>query len=60
MAETDADLVDNIIPRAPVCRWGLSFPIPPRSLFATHPELLTLVLRILHRAIHTQNRSGWI
>jgi hypothetical protein len=31
----------------------LSLPIPLRSLFAVHPELLTPALRILHRAIHT-------
>ena len=53
MAETAADLVDNILPRAPVRQWVLSFPIPLRSLFAVHPELLTPVLKIIHRAIHT-------
>jgi hypothetical protein len=53
MAETAADLVDNILPRVPVRQWVLSFPIPLRSLFAVYPELLTPVLRILHRAIHT-------
>ena len=53
MAETAADLVDNILPCVPVRQWVLSFPIPLRSLFAVYPELLTLVLRILHRAIHT-------
>ena len=31
----------------------LSLPIPLRGLFAVHPELLTLVLRIVHRAINT-------
>jgi Transposase zinc-binding domain/Putative transposase len=54
MAETAAYLVDHIIPRVPVRQWVLSFPIPLRSLFAVYPELLTPVLRILHRAIHTQ------
>ena len=53
MAETAADLVDNILPRVPVRQWVLSFPIPLRSLFAVYPELITPVLRILHRAIHT-------
>jgi Putative transposase/Transposase zinc-binding domain len=53
MAETAAYLVDNILPRVAVRQWVLSFPIPLRSLFAVHPELLTPVLRILHRAIHT-------
>ena len=53
MAETAAYLVDNILPRVPVRQWVLSFPIPQRSLLAVHPALLTPVLRILHRAIHT-------
>ncbi len=53
MAETAAYLVDNILPRVPVRQWVLSFPIPLRSLFAVHPERITPVLRILHRAIHT-------
>ena len=53
MAETAADLVDNILPRVPVRQWVLSFPMPLRSLFAVHPELITPVLRILHRALHT-------
>jgi hypothetical protein len=53
MAETAAYLVDDILPRVPVRQWVLSFPIPLRSLFAVYPELLTPVLRILHRAIHT-------
>jgi hypothetical protein len=53
MAETAAYLVDHVIPRVPVRQWVLSFPIPLRSLFAIYPELLTPVLRILHRAIHT-------
>jgi hypothetical protein len=53
MAETAADLVDNILPPVPVRQWVLSFPIPLRSLFAVYPQLLTPVLCILHRAIHT-------
>ena len=53
MAESAAYLVDNIIPRVPVRQWVLSFPIPPRSLFAVHPALLAPVLRIIHRAINT-------
>ena len=35
----------------PVRQWVLSFPIPLRILFAAHPELLTPVLRIIHRVI---------
>ncbi len=34
-------------------QWVLSFPIPLRSLFAVHPELLTPALKIIHRAINT-------
>jgi hypothetical protein len=36
-----------------VRQWVLSFPIPLRSLFAVHPELLAPVLRIIHRVIAT-------
>ena len=35
----------------PVRQWVLSFPILLRVLFAAHPELLTPVLRIVHRVI---------
>ncbi len=42
MAESAAHLVDQVIPRVP---------IPLRILFAAHPELLTTVLRIIHRVI---------
>ena len=52
-AETAAWLVDRVIPRVPVRQWVLSFPIPLRSLFAVHPELLAPVLQIIHRAIAT-------
>ncbi len=53
MAETAADLVEGILRRAPGRQRVLSFPIPSRSLVAIHPERLTPVLRMLHRAIHT-------
>ncbi len=53
MAETAAYLADNILPRVPVHQGVLSFPIPLRSLFAVPPELITSVLRIRHRAIHS-------
>jgi len=51
MAESAAYLVDQVIPRVPVRQWVLSFPIPLRILFAAQPELLTPVLRIVHRVI---------
>ena len=53
MAESAAYLVDEVIPRVPVRQWVLSFPIPLRSLFAVHPELLAPVLRIIQRVIAT-------
>ena len=53
MAETAAWLVDFVIPKVSVRQWVLSFPIPLRSLFAVHPELLTSVLQIIHRVIAT-------
>jgi hypothetical protein len=39
--------------RVPVRQWVLSFPIPVLLLFATHPQLLAPVLRIVHRVIAT-------
>ena len=53
MAETAANLVDCVIPRAPVRQWVLSFPIPLRVLLASHPHLLAPVLQIVHRVIST-------
>ncbi len=44
MNEAAATLSDSIIPRVPVRQWVLSFPIPLRSLFAVHPELITPAL----------------
>jgi Putative transposase len=40
-----------VIPRMPVRQWVVSFPIALRVLFAAHPELLTPLLRIVHRVI---------
>jgi hypothetical protein len=51
MAESAAVLVDEVIPRVPVRQWVLSFPIRLRILFAARPELLTPVLRLIHRVI---------
>jgi hypothetical protein len=58
MAETAAYLVDHVIPRVPVRQWVLSFPIPLRLLFATDPELLAPVLRIVHRVIPDRHRAA--
>jgi hypothetical protein len=51
MADTAAHLVDHVIPTVPVRQWVLSLPIPLRSLFAVHPDLLAPVLQIIHFAI---------
>ena len=51
MAEAAAYLVDHVIPKVPVRQWVLSFPIPLRSLFAVHPDLIAPVLQIIHRSI---------
>jgi hypothetical protein len=51
MTETAAHLVDHVIPRVPVRQWVLSFPIPLRFLLAAHPQLLSPVLQVTHRAI---------
>ena len=53
MAEAAAHLVNHVIPKVAVRQWVLSFPIPLRSLFAVHPDLLLPVLQIIHRAIAT-------
>jgi len=38
-------------PVYPGAQWVLSFPIPLRFLFASHPHLLAPVLQIVHRTI---------
>jgi len=40
---------DEVIPRVPVRQRVMSFPIGLRILFAAQPELLSPVLRIVHR-----------
>jgi Transposase zinc-binding domain/Putative transposase len=51
MAQTAAHLVDHVFPRVPVRQWVLSLPIPLRLLLAAQPQLLTPVLRVVHRVI---------
>jgi len=53
MTERAAHLVDHVIPHVPVRQWVVSFPIPLRHLFATHPHLLSPVLQVINRAIAT-------
>ena len=45
--------INTYPPAVPVRQWVLSFPIPLRSLFAVHPDLLLPILQIIHRAIAT-------
>ena len=60
MAQTAAYLVDHVIPRVPVRQWVLSLPIPLRLLLAAQPELVTLVLQVVHRVItrHLLGQAG--
>ena len=51
MAQTAAHLIDHVIPRVPMRQWVLSFPIPLRLLLAAQPQVLTLVLQVVHRVI---------
>ncbi len=53
MAETATHLVERFIPKVSVRQWVLSFPIPLRFLFASHPDLLSPVLQVINRAIST-------
>jgi len=53
MAETAAHLVEHVIPHVPVRQWVVTFPIPLRHLFATQPQLLSPVLKVIHRALST-------
>ena len=46
MAETAAHLVDHVIPHEPIRQWVLSFPFQLRYLFASHPKVMSEVLRI--------------
>ncbi len=61
MVETAAHLVENVLPRAPMRQWVLSFPWPLRLLFAAHPEWLTRVLSIVTRALSSAllQRAGY-
>jgi hypothetical protein len=51
MVETAAHPVDHLIPRVPVRQWVISLPISLRILFAAEAQLLTPLLRIIHRLI---------
>ena len=51
MVESAAHLVEHVIPHVPVRQWVLSLPIPLRILLAAQPQLLTPLLRLIHRVI---------
>jgi ribosomal protein S27E len=53
MIETSAHLVDHVLPHQPCRQWVLSFPWPLRLLFASQPEMLSRVLKVVIRAIET-------
>ena len=53
MAESAALLVDEVFPHKPLRQWVLSFPFPLRLLFAKDPQIMGLVLNLIHRAIST-------
>jgi len=51
MTETAADVVDNLLPNAPLRQWVQTVPVPLRYALAYDTELLSGVIRILVRAI---------
>jgi hypothetical protein len=53
MVESGAQLVDNMLPKAPYRQWVRSFPWPLRMLFAAQPEWLGRVLGVFIRAVST-------
>ena len=60
MADSAAHLVDEVLPKRPIRQWVLSVPFPLRYLFATNPQVMSRVLKIVHRVISTFliKRSG--
>ena len=57
MVETAAHLVDNVMPRAPVRQWVLSFPKRVRYFLHNDPKVAGDVLRIFLRAVETMLRK---
>ena len=51
MVESAAYLVEHVIPHVPVRQRVLPLPIPLRILLAAQPQLLTPLLRLIHRVI---------
>ena len=51
MVESLALLIDGILPDTPIRQWVLSLPYDLRFLLANNPEVLSDVLKVIHRAI---------
>lgn len=51
MVESSALLVDGILPDTRIRQWVLSLPYELRFLLAHNPEILSDVLKVIHRAI---------
>ncbi|MDF1757325.1 MAG: transposase zinc-binding domain-containing protein, partial [Legionellaceae bacterium] len=51
MVESSVLLVDGILPDTPIRQWVLSLPYDLRFLLANNPEVLSDVLKVIHRAI---------
>jgi ribosomal protein S27E len=51
MVESSALFVDGILPDTPIRQWVLSLPYDLRFLLANNPEVLSDVLKVIHRAI---------
>jgi ribosomal protein S27E len=60
MAESAAQLVDEVLPHEPIRQWVLSFPFQLRFLFASRPKLMGKALGIVYRAIasHLIKKAG--
>jgi hypothetical protein len=60
MSQTEAHLVDHVIPHVPVRQWVVSLPIPVRVPLAAQPELVTPVLQLVQRVItrHLLDAAG--
>ena len=53
MAESSAQLIDEVLPKQPMRQWVLSFPYPLRFLLASRPDVLSKVLGIVYRTLST-------
>ena len=60
MAEGAALLVDDILPKAPIRQWVMSFPFALCFLFATRPAEMGRVLGIVYRTLasHQISKAG--